>query len=67
MALNVVHEHDSTRVIRSLHLAGAGFTFSPASSAVEHPMPRGEAQMCGVVERLVAEQVKTGQVDAIRA
>ncbi|MFO1268382.1 MAG: LysR substrate-binding domain-containing protein [Rubrivivax sp.] len=39
LALNVVHEHDSTRVLRSLHLAGAGFTFSPASSAVEHPTP----------------------------
>jgi len=37
LSLNVVHEHDSTRVIRSLHLAGAGFTFTPASSAVEHP------------------------------
>ena len=37
--LNVVHEHDSTRVIRSLHLAGAGFTFSPASSAAEHQVP----------------------------
>ena len=37
IALNVVHEHDSARVIRSLYLAGAGFTFTPASSAVEHP------------------------------
>jgi DNA-binding transcriptional LysR family regulator len=38
--LNVVHEQDSTRVIRSLHLAGAGFTLSPASSVVEHPNDR---------------------------
>lgn len=37
LTLNVVHEHDSTRVIRSLHVAGAGFTFTPASSVVEHP------------------------------
>lgn len=37
LSLNVVHEHDSTRVIRSLHLAGAGFTFTPASSVAEHP------------------------------
>ncbi len=37
LSLNVAHEHDSTRVIRSLHVAGAGFTFTPASSVVEHP------------------------------
>lgn len=37
--LNVVHEHDSARVIRSLYLAGAGFTFTPASSATEYPAP----------------------------
>lgn len=30
LELNIVHEHDSARVIRSLYLAGAGFTFSPA-------------------------------------
>ncbi len=35
LSLNVVHEHDSTNVIRSLHVAGAGFTFTPASSTVE--------------------------------
>jgi DNA-binding transcriptional LysR family regulator len=40
LELNVVHEHDSTRVIRSLYLSGAGFTFTPASSAVEHPTHR---------------------------
>lgn len=32
VSLNIVHEHDSERVIRSLHKAGAGFTFSPACS-----------------------------------
>ncbi len=37
LSLNVVHEHDSTNVIRSLHVAGAGFTFTPASSTIEHP------------------------------
>jgi LysR family transcriptional regulator, nitrogen assimilation regulatory protein len=37
LTLNIVHEHDSTNVIRSLHLAGAGFTFTPASSAIESP------------------------------
>lgn len=35
LALNVVHEQDSTHVIRSLHVAGAGFTFTPASSTLE--------------------------------
>ncbi len=30
LELNIAHEHDSARVIRSLYLAGAGFTFSPA-------------------------------------
>lgn len=50
LALNIVHEHDSTRVIRSLHLAGAGFTFSPASSAVEHPTPRDGWLRARIVE-----------------
>ncbi|MDE2453072.1 MAG: LysR family transcriptional regulator [Burkholderiales bacterium] len=40
LALNIVHEHDSTRVIRSLHLAGAGFTFMPASSVFDQPPNR---------------------------
>jgi len=30
VALNISHEHDSARVIRSLYLCGAGFTFTPA-------------------------------------
>lgn len=48
--LNVVHEHDSTRVIRSLHLAGAGFTFSPASSAAEHGQPQAGWLRARIVE-----------------
>ncbi|MEY4751952.1 MAG: hypothetical protein RIQ60_4166 [Pseudomonadota bacterium] len=48
--LNIVHEHDSTRVIRSLHLAGAGFTFSPASSAIEHPAPQAGWLRARIVE-----------------
>jgi DNA-binding transcriptional LysR family regulator len=30
VTLNVVHEQDSARVIRSLYVCGAGFTFTPA-------------------------------------
>lgn len=30
VALNIAHEHDSARVIRSLYACGAGFTFTPA-------------------------------------
>lgn len=36
--LNVVHEHDSARVIRSLYLAGAGYTFTPACTFAEYPV-----------------------------
>ena len=39
LSLNIVHEHDSARVIRSLYLCGAGFTFSPACSIVDSPQP----------------------------
>ncbi len=35
VSLNVVHEHDSARVIRSLYQCGAGFTFTPACSLAE--------------------------------
>jgi DNA-binding transcriptional LysR family regulator len=38
VALNIAHEHDSARVIRSLYLAGAGFTFSPACALSEGPV-----------------------------
>lgn len=33
--LDIVHEHDSARVIRSLYLCGAGFTVTPACSLHE--------------------------------
>ncbi|MGH6626649.1 MAG: LysR family transcriptional regulator [Burkholderiaceae bacterium] len=37
VALNVVHEHDSARVIRSLYVCGAGFTFTPACALADSP------------------------------
>jgi LysR family transcriptional regulator, nitrogen assimilation regulatory protein len=37
LELNIAHEHDSARVIRSLYLAGAGFTFTPACSLGDAP------------------------------
>jgi len=40
MPLNIVHEHDSARVIRSLYLSGAGFTFVPACALNDSPAPR---------------------------
>jgi DNA-binding transcriptional LysR family regulator len=39
IGLNVVHEHDSARVIRSLYQCGAGFTFTPACSLAESAHP----------------------------
>jgi DNA-binding transcriptional LysR family regulator len=39
LGLNVVHEHDSARVIRSLYQCGAGFTFTPACSLAESAHP----------------------------
>jgi len=39
--LNIVHEHDSPRVLHSLCRCGAGFMFKPASALVE-PMPWNE-------------------------
>jgi DNA-binding transcriptional LysR family regulator len=41
LELNIAHEHDSARVIRSLYLAGAGFTFSPACAIGDAP-PSGK-------------------------
>lgn len=35
VSLDIVHEHDSARVIRSLYLCGAGFTVTPACSLHE--------------------------------
>lgn len=37
VTLNVAHEHDSVRVIRSLYLCGAGFTFTPACTLPDSP------------------------------
>ncbi|MBS0451426.1 MAG: LysR family transcriptional regulator [Proteobacteria bacterium] len=37
---NIAHEQDSTRVIRSLYLSGAGFTFTPACALHDQPQPR---------------------------
>lgn len=50
LSLNVVHEHDSTNVIRSLHVAGAGFTFTPASSVVDRPSAAADWVQALVVE-----------------
>lgn len=42
LRLNVVHEHDSARVIRSLYHCGAGFTFTPACTLAENAaVPHG--------------------------
>jgi len=40
LSLNIAHEQDSTRVIRSLYLSGAGFTFTPACALNDQPPPR---------------------------
>lgn len=40
LPLNIAHEQDSTRVIRSLYLCGAGFTFTPACALNDQPPPR---------------------------
>lgn len=50
LTLNVVHEHDSTNVIRSLHVAGAGFTFTPASSQADRPSAAADWLHARVVE-----------------
>ena len=40
LPLNIAHEQDSTRVLRSLYLNGAGFTFTPACALHDQPAPR---------------------------
>lgn len=42
LQLNIAHEQDSTRVIRSLYLSGAGFTFTPACALNDQPAPRSD-------------------------
>lgn len=41
VTLNIQHEHDSARVIRSLSLNGAGFTFTPACALLDSPAGQG--------------------------
>lgn len=53
VALNIAHEHDSARVIRSLYLCGAGFTFTPACT-LDDSRPRGKAW---VVARVVNPRI----------
>ncbi len=60
-SLNVVHEHDSTHVIRSLHIAGAGFTFTPASSVVEHPAARADWLRARVIEPEIVRRYHLAQ------
>ena len=48
LELNIAHEHDSARVIRSLYLAGAGFTFSPACAMADAP-PAGNGWLAARV------------------
>ena len=54
LTLNVVHEHDSARVIRSLYMCGAGFTFTPASTLSDQPhLPGPDWVVARVVKPLL--------------
>lgn len=55
LTLNVVHEHDSARVIRSLYVAGAGFTFTPACTLSDMPNLPGEDW---VVARIIEPELR---------
>lgn len=48
--LNVVHEHDSARVLRSLYLAGAGFTVTPACALADGPGDQPNWLIARIVE-----------------
>jgi DNA-binding transcriptional LysR family regulator len=50
VALNIAHEHDSDRVIRSLNRHGAGYTFSPAC-ALGDAAPRNDNWLVARVAR----------------
>lgn len=50
VALNIAHEHDSTRVIRSLFMAGAGFAFTPACSLHDAPARGGQWLLARVAQ-----------------
>lgn len=47
--LHIAHEHDSARVIRSLYLHGAGFTFTPACALHDAPPARSDWVVARVV------------------
>jgi LysR family nitrogen assimilation transcriptional regulator len=53
VTLNIAHEQDSARVIRSLYLSGAGFTFTPACALSDQPAPRAN----WVVARITRPQL----------
>jgi len=48
--LNIEHEYDSARIIRSLYLAGAGFTFTPACALADGPKNDGHWMAARVME-----------------
>lgn len=49
VALNVAHEHDSARVIRSLYACGGGFTFTPACALSDAPASGADWMVARVV------------------
>ncbi len=53
LALNIVHEHDSARVIRSLYMSGAGFTFTPSCTLSDRPPPGTDWVVARVVKPLL--------------
>jgi DNA-binding transcriptional LysR family regulator len=53
--LNIAHEHDSARVIRSLSHAGAGFTFTPACALGDGPPDDGRGRW--LVARVVQPEI----------
>jgi len=55
LTLNVVHEHDSARVIRSLYMCGAGFTLTPACTLSDLPCVPGQRW---VVARVAKPQLR---------
>jgi DNA-binding transcriptional LysR family regulator len=56
LTLNVVHEHDSARVIRSLYMCGAGFTFTPACTLADQPHRPGAGWVVARVVEPVLER-----------
>jgi hypothetical protein len=78
LSLNIVHEHDSARVIRSLYHCGAGFTFSPACSLADVPpwqlrqagasgAPAGSAPADWIVAQVVAPVLPRQYTLAVQA